>query len=160
MQRGPAGIRSAGRGAVEVVLNGFGKRIERGTLWTRSARRRQQTCTNFARDLLPGFGLRSDMLEIEFIEHQVAGLQLLVMTGDAILIDERAMLRGGCADNGRRLLPFGLAQTDSGKYQKDRDRDDGSLHLIGGASPISLFSSAIAFGFGSGGLMARKIPCA
>jgi len=28
----------------------------------------------------PVSGLRSDMLEIEFIEHQVAGFQLLVMT--------------------------------------------------------------------------------
>jgi len=83
------------RGAVEVLLNGFGKRSERGTLWTRSARWRHQTRTNFARDFLPGFGLRSDMLEIEFIEHQVAGFQLLVMTRNAILIDERAMLRGG-----------------------------------------------------------------
>src|SRR5262245_58879360 len=101
MQRGPAGVRSANCGTVEVVLNGCGKRSERGTLWTRSARRRHQASTNFARDLLPGFGLRSDMLEIEFIEHQVAGFQLLVMAGDAILIDEGAMLRGGW------LLPIG-----------------------------------------------------
>src|SRR5690242_13801808 len=115
MERSPAGVRSPGCRAVEVVLNGFGKRSERGTLWTRSARRRHQTRTKFARDLLPGFSLRSDMLEVEFIEHQVAGLQLLVMTGDAILIDQRAMLRGGL------LLRFSLART-SGKYQKDHCR--------------------------------------
>src|SRR5215831_8116397 len=135
MQRGSAGVRSSGCRAVEVMLNGFGKRSKRRTLWTRSARRRHKTGTNFARDLLPGFGLRSNMLEVEFIEHQVAGFQLLVMTGDAILIDERAMLRGSCADNRRRLLPFSLAQTDSGKCQKDRGGDDGSLHYFtaGGA---------------------------
>jgi hypothetical protein len=114
MQRGPAGVGSASCGAVEVLLNGFGKRSERGTLWTRSARRRHQARTNFACDFLPGFGLRSDMLEIEFIEHQVAGFQLLVMTGDAILIDERAMLGSG------RLLRISLAQSDSGKCQKNR----------------------------------------
>jgi NAD(P)-dependent dehydrogenase (short-subunit alcohol dehydrogenase family) len=78
----------------DILLNGFGKRCERGALWTRSARRRHQTRTNFARDLLPGFGLGSDMLGVEFIEHQVAGFQLLVVTRDAILIDERAMPRG------------------------------------------------------------------
>src|SRR5262249_33116605 len=121
MQRGAARIRSAGRSAVEVVFNGFGKRSESGTLWTRSARRRHQTGTKFARDLLPGFGLRSDMLEIEFIEHQVAGFQLLVMTGDAILIDEGAMLRGGwllC------LLPVSLAQRGSRECQNDRARNE------------------------------------
>src|SRR5262245_38267403 len=112
MQHGSAGGRSSGCRAVEVMLNGFGKRSKRRTRWTRSARRRHQTRTNFARDLLPGFGLRSNMLEVEFIEHQVGGFQLLVMTGDAILIDEGAMLRGGC------LLRFRLAQRRSGKGQK------------------------------------------
>jgi len=121
MQRGSAGVRSASCGAVEVVLNGFGKRSERGTLWTRSARRRHQTRANFARYLLPGFGLSSDMLEIEFIEHQVAGFQLLVMTRDAILIDEGAMLRSGW------LL---RAQRRSGKCQKDRGRNQGSMHCV------------------------------
>ena len=95
MQRGSAGVRSSGCRSVEVMLNGFGKRSKRRTLWTRSTRRRHKTGTNFARDLLPGFGLGSNMLEVEFIEHEVGGFQLLVMTGNAILIDERAMLRGG-----------------------------------------------------------------
>src|SRR5262245_27381083 len=117
MQRGPARVRSANCGAGEVPLDGLGNRSERGALWTGSARRRHETGTNVALDLLPGFGLRPDMLGFEFIEHQVARFQLLVMTGDAILIDEGAMLRGGW------LLPVSLAQRHCGKCQKDRARN-------------------------------------
>ena len=55
--------------------------------------RRHLPGADFAQDLLPNCRVAADMIEIQTFQHDVGGSGFLVMTGDAIFLDQRALCR-------------------------------------------------------------------
>ena|SRR5207244_10357469 len=98
MQRGSSGIWAEGRCAVQARFDFGGKVIECSTIGPASAAGRHHACFDLAYDFLPDRRVFFHVVEVHGIEHQVGGLQALVVTGDAVLSEER-----GCALSGGNL---------------------------------------------------------
>src|SRR5258705_13020480 len=80
-----AWIRVARRGAIEPVLDRADECRARGFVGLRHSLRRHDADAQLAHDLLPSLWRAADGLGIEGLERQSAGLETLVMAGDAIL---------------------------------------------------------------------------
>ena len=89
MQHRPARIRGLRRCAIEFALEPPGKRVERRRRGTRRAGRRHEACAKLPRDLFPCLDVRGGRGNRRGIQHEIAGLQASVVTGDAVLGDER-----------------------------------------------------------------------
>ena len=56
---------------------------------TGRTRWRHHAATQLANHLFPRFGILRHQIEVRRVEHQSGGLASLVVTGDAVLVDER-----------------------------------------------------------------------
>ena len=108
---GPVDAVDAGRGefrfgggsAVELILQSDGQRFVCGGRGTRKALRRHHAGAKFANDFFPRLGLVADMGEIHFVELKTGGFELLVVAGDAVLIEDGALRgQGGLGWSDRR----------------------------------------------------------
>ena len=89
MNRGPAAwIGSGFGGAIERRLEIVNEGIVSGFVGTGTVERRHRARAQFARDLLPHFGVIGDALDIAQIENKVPRLELGIVTGDAMPAEE------------------------------------------------------------------------
>src|SRR5688572_10688368 len=65
--------------------------IQRGARWPRHAGRRHLSAADLANDFLPRLRTGRDVRQGDRVEREPAGLRPLVVTGDAVLIDQRAL---------------------------------------------------------------------
>jgi len=87
MQDRLAGIGRDAGGAVERGFNGGRERIHSGAVGTRHALGRHRSDAELAHNFFPDFGVRADVIDIQFVEHQAGRFGFFVVTSDAILID-------------------------------------------------------------------------
>ena len=71
--------------------------IERGLIRARDADGRHHARSNFADDLFPDFGASWNVSQRYAIEREARGLEPLVVTRDAVLLQQRAVIGSGCA---------------------------------------------------------------
>jgi hypothetical protein len=95
VQHWPAGIRRSRRDAIELAFEPARKRVENCRRRTRRTWGRHQPGTELPRHLLPRFDVGGRGRERGRVERQPAGLQPLVMAGDAVLTQKPLMLRDG-----------------------------------------------------------------
>ena len=94
MQRRRVEVGAGRRRAVEARFEIAGEGVEHGALGPPRAARRHHARADLADDLFPRRRVLPDVFEIHPVEQQAAGLQPLVVTGDAVLIEQRRLLRG------------------------------------------------------------------
>ena len=87
---GPARVHVSRSRAVDSRFQPTGNRIVGRVIRARHARRRHRTASQLHDDLFPRLRRVGDVLGIRAIQHEIRGLQLLVMTGDAVLIHQFA----------------------------------------------------------------------
>jgi hypothetical protein len=91
---GAARIRLLGGSAIERSFKPRDEGFPRLGVGMRQAGRRHLAGAQFAKNLLPGFGGFADVIGIHVLNGDSAGVQFVVVTRRAILIEECA--RGGC----------------------------------------------------------------
>ena len=94
MNAGAREFRLGGSGAVQIIFERNCERRIIGGGGARKAGRRHHAGAQLADYLFPGLGLRGYVCGIELIERQVGGLESLVVTGYAILIQQLPFGRG------------------------------------------------------------------
>ena len=99
MGYGPARVGRRGRDAVQAGLERRDERVERDLRRARKTGRRHEAAAHLLDDLLPQLALGAEVRGVNLIERQVAGLEPLVVTGNAVGVEERAA--GGGAVRGR-----------------------------------------------------------
>src|SRR5262245_29518016 len=95
MRANPAGIRVCCCRPVEFGFQSGNECLDFGVTRTRPIRRRHLTAADLVEDLLPKFGVVGDFVEIRCVEAEATGHRSVVVTGDAVLIDECALRWGG-----------------------------------------------------------------
>ena len=94
MIRGAAGIRMGRRLPIQLRLQPRHERLEGLLIRPSSASRWHRAAPNFLHDFFPDFCAGTDVLDVGLVEREPSRLELLVVAGDAVVVEERA--RGGC----------------------------------------------------------------
>src|SRR5262249_16187826 len=164
-------IRMPCRSEVQSFFDIVCKRIQHRTIRTPSARRGHHACLDLANDLFPRGGIILDVLVIESVEHQPCRLRALIVTGNAILVEQSRIERSsGCCGRlrpGRHLCTTGADQPQRGtKCTKEIFEPYVAFfacipHLhsfspVGVA--INFLINAIELGFAFAGCVARNTP--
>ena len=89
MQKMTARIRRERRCAIELRLEARGKAVQRRSLGARHAGWRHQPCANLPHDLLEDIGMIAGLRRIKSGKTQIARQRPRVVTGDAVLVDQR-----------------------------------------------------------------------
>ena len=110
------------RGGIERGLERGDERVTRRGVRPRQSGWRHHARPDLADHLLPYVRVRGDVGQILRIEREVAGLQPLVVTGDAVLVDGRAAVRRGGGRRRLRRLRIGSRQDVP---SEDRHPQDG-----------------------------------
>ncbi len=78
---------------IDLGFEPTGQAIVRCQVGARHARRRHGSSAQFADHFFPDVGVRRDGAKIHGVQREAAGLEALVVTGDAILVEDRAVGR-------------------------------------------------------------------
>ncbi len=97
------------RRAVEFVFERYGQRFVSCGVRARQTGWRHHARAQLAHHFFPLLGVLANVREIQLVEHQARGLQFLVVTGDAVLIENGAL---------RKQRTRGLAPGHRGREQK------------------------------------------
>ncbi len=94
------------------------------------SRRGHQAGAQFAHDLFPHLGVVAHAGEIQFLERKIGRLGLVVMAGDAVLI-EKSAFRGSRGDGGclRRGLSRSRSVSDDAADQSHSNQEDHATHI-------------------------------
>ena len=98
----PAGYRSGECGSVEFGLKVGDQRCRGGVVWPRPSRRRHSAHSKFSDHVLPDRGSGVNPSQVHRIEGKPRGVQLGVVTGDAVAVEQSPVWRGR-PRNGSRL---------------------------------------------------------
>ena len=92
-ERELAGMRRGERVAIDGRLEICRERVVGRAVRPRRVRRRHGARSKLPNDLLPGLGVRRRMFDVDAGQREPAGLQPVVVAGDAVLIDGRLNVR-------------------------------------------------------------------
>ena len=95
VQRGGGEVRARHRGAIETGFELRGERVEDRALGAAGAARGHHPRSDLPDDLLPRLRVSADARDVQRVERQSGGLQLLVVTRDAVLLEKRRIGRRG-----------------------------------------------------------------
>ena len=95
---GPAGIRAGGRGAIELGLQPRREPVVGGLVRPRPAGRRHEAGAKLPHDLFPDVRVGADIRHVQRVEREPGRLQLLVVAGDAVAIEDGALRDAADAD--------------------------------------------------------------
>ena len=84
-------MRFGGGCSVEFIFKRDRQPLICGIIRTRHSRGRHHACPQLPYNLFPFLGMIANMREVQFVQHQARSLQLLVMAGDAVLIENIAL---------------------------------------------------------------------
>ena len=93
MQNGPAGVR-LGR-LIDLRFEPTGETLIRGRIGPGHTGRRHGARPQLADYLFPDFGLGRNLVEVHVVQREAAGLESLVVAGDAIFVEQRTLGIGG-----------------------------------------------------------------
>ncbi len=128
VQRGPAGVRTDCRRAIDTRFERGGERFHRRRARPRHSGRRHQAGAELANHFFGEFGGLIGVSQIEPGQGHAAGLQRIVMTAAAILLNQ------GAPGNQRRRRSGSLAPGRCSRRQGGADKNE-SLHPGSGPSP-------------------------
>src|SRR5205807_790522 len=80
--------RTGGPRQIDFAFEPTGHVAIRSLRWTRSSRRRHRTRSKLRDDLLPRLGIGAGMSDVQDIERQSGGKQLLVVAGYAVGVED------------------------------------------------------------------------
>ena len=101
----PAGIRVGFPRAIDLAFERTRHGAIRRRIRTRTSRRRHRTGAQLRDDFFPHLGIGARRREVQAIEIEPGGVELLVVAGDAVLVEHRARGRGCRGSRSRRCLP-------------------------------------------------------
>ena len=123
--------------AIELGFGPGGQAIEGGFIGAGHAGGRHHAAANLLRDFLPKLGVVAEVGGVEFFEDESAGFESLAVAGDAIFVEQGALVCGGwCAGRGWLLRGCGQGEGGDGTQQGCRDsypfepRDRHSLNRL------------------------------
>src|SRR5687768_1743722 len=90
----PPGIRPGRRCAVDFSLEPGSQRVVCGLIWPRPASGRHQTSTQLPNNLFPDLGACTYLRHVDRVQCQAAAPELLIVTTDAIFIENRPWRHG------------------------------------------------------------------
>ncbi len=134
LERAAAGIRTDGGRLVDVRFERHNQRVERGRVRPLLARGRHHACPQLPDHLLGDVRRLIRARRIERLEAQPALLLVVVMTGEAVLLDQRALgLRRECERRSvRNGEPRGYSLRLCGWHRQAECDDDGAEDGRGG----------------------------
>ena len=125
---GAARIRVGRRGAVQRGFEPPRQAVIRRPIRPRPAGRRHHARPELPHDLLPDLRGVIDVIQVECIESQTGRLQPVIVTRDAVAIEQRAMRGAGLGRGGRkglRCVRIGGTEGIGGAGQQNPDPDGG-----------------------------------
>jgi hypothetical protein len=84
-------VRIRSRCAVELVFERHSQRFVTCSVGPRQTRRWHHARAKLAYDFFPLLGVLANADEVQLVEHQARRLQFLVVTGDAVLVEDGAL---------------------------------------------------------------------
>ncbi len=121
MQASKPWVRISRGGAIQAGFELLGERVYGHAVGTWRTSGRHHAGPDLAHGLFPTIGIFAGIREIQLVQHQTGGLDLLVMAGDAIAIEQRLF---GRLRLGARAL-FDARHCGDRQHTDDGDR---SIH--------------------------------
>ena len=107
---------------VQIIFERHGQRLVRRGVRPRHTGRRHHARAQLPHYLFPLLGVIADRRQLQLVQHQARGLQFLVMTGDAILVEHRPL--------GRERSPaLPLGQRGGLRHRGHDQHDSAATHV-------------------------------